>query len=77
MQQLLVATVRADNPSGTVFDNFQLRGQGELQYCLIEIDEGTDPDKALTRFASSCAGRLELQTVNDRPSLVYCIINST
>ncbi len=51
MQQLLFATVRGENVSGTVFDNFKLRGQGELQYGLVEVDQGTDPDKALRRFA--------------------------
>ena len=73
MQRLLVANVRADNPSGTVFDNFRLRGQGELQNYLIEIDAGTDPDKALRRFAFLRLGRLQLLIVIDRLSFTQLL----
>ncbi len=53
MQQLLFVTVRQDCDTGTIFGNLKLRGQGELQHGVIEVDQGVDPDKALQRFAAS------------------------
>lgn len=62
MQRLLFVTVREEPDAGANFHSFRVRRQGELQYGVIEVDQGTDPDKALKRFA---ALRLALYCCNN------------
>ena len=52
MQQLLFAAVRNDCATCAIFDSHYIRAKGELQHGVVQVDQGTDLNKELQRFAA-------------------------